>query len=94
MFIVFAELQAAEGKEEILRATLQEMLPLTRAEAGCVEYRICQVSESPAIFKAFEVFESPEAFQSHLASDHFVNLQNLAADLLCAEPIIQVCEEL
>lgn len=94
MITVFAELKAAAGKEEELRQALQEIIPLTRAESGCIAYRICQVADNPCIFKAFEVFENQEAFDSHLSSAHFIKLQTQAAELLCAEPIIEVCEEI
>lgn len=94
MITVFAELKAASGEEEKLRLAFQKLIPPTREEAGCIAYRISQSVQDPCLFKAFEIFKNKEAFESHLASDHFAILQREAAEILDAEPIIEVCEEI
>lgn len=94
MITVFAVLKAASTKEDLLLNALKEIIPFTRAEAGCIEYRVCQSVEDPCIFRVYEQFEDQQAFENHLASNHFAKLNAQAAELLCEEPVIDVCEEI
>ena len=43
----------------------------TRLEEGCLEYQICQQSESPTCLTVIETWQSKEALDKHMQSEHF-----------------------
>ena len=40
-------------------------------EPGCLQFDICTDSSDPCEFFLYEVYDSPEAFDNHLKSNHF-----------------------
>ncbi len=94
MITLFARIVAQHGKEEEVYTALQAMLPPSRAEVGCHEYRLCQSKDDPTVFLAYEVFASKEALESHMQSSHFVNLLDKIGSLLVSEPKLEFVEEI
>lgn len=52
-------------KEELLK-----LIPITRAEEGCIQYDLHQDNENPNYFMFYENWENRELWQTHMANDH------------------------
>jgi quinol monooxygenase YgiN len=52
-------------KEELLK-----LIPITRAEEGCIQYDLHQDNEDPTYFMFYENWESRELWQTHMNNDH------------------------
>ncbi|MCM0082961.1 antibiotic biosynthesis monooxygenase [Geomonas sp. Red32] len=71
----------AEGLERV-REELVKMLAPTRAEKGCIEYRLHQDNDNPRVFMFYESWENMGCLESHMNSPHFKNYVAAVADLL------------
>jgi len=64
-------LHAVPGRENELATQLQALVPPTRAESGCVDYRLHTSAENPGRFLFYEVFASQAALDAHIHTPHF-----------------------
>src|SRR5436190_19249072 len=62
---------ARAGEEERVAAILRQMVPLTRAEPGCVAYAAHRAADEPRRFFLFEEYVDEAALQAHSDSEHF-----------------------
>jgi len=67
---ILAQITAAEGKADLVRAELEKLVPITRAEAGCVQYDLHVDNENPGLFVFYETWESRELWQAHMGAPH------------------------
>ncbi|MBT5570574.1 MAG: antibiotic biosynthesis monooxygenase [Alphaproteobacteria bacterium] len=67
---IVAHIHANPGKEQLVRAELEKLVPVTRAEAGCVQYDLHQDNDNPTHFLFFENWESREVWQAHMNAPH------------------------
>ena len=67
---IVASIRAMPGKVELVRGELEKLVPITRAEAGCLQYDLHQDNEDPAHFLFFENWESRELWQQHMQAPH------------------------
>jgi quinol monooxygenase YgiN len=58
------------GKEEDLKRHLLSLTDPTRAEPGCIAYDLYQSPERQYEFMRFEVWDSPEALETHKKTPH------------------------
>ena len=69
---VVAKEKIKPGQEEAFIACMAEMFELTRQEAGCISYDLYKPENDPeADFAMVELWESKEALDAHMASEHF-----------------------
>jgi quinol monooxygenase YgiN len=61
---------------ETFRPVLEKMIDATRKEEGNLRYDWYQDAKEPGTFVALESFKNMEAFQAHIAAEHF--LQGIA----------------
>ncbi|MFS4437561.1 putative quinol monooxygenase [Paracoccaceae bacterium GXU_MW_L88] len=52
---------------ELVRRLLPEHIALSRAEPGCIAFRVSEDPETPGLFHLFEEFESQADFEAHQA---------------------------
>lgn len=62
---------AKPGEEERVADALREMVPLTLAEPGCLQYRAHRSLDDPRRFFLYEEYVDEAGFQAHLSSEHF-----------------------
>ena len=67
---ILAQITAAPGKEAMVRAELEKLVPITRAEAGCIQYDLHVDNENPGFFVFYENWESRELWQTHMNAPH------------------------
>lgn len=68
---VVAKIVAKKDCIEKVKAELLKMVPLTRVEEGCIEYRLHQDNEAPATFVFFENWENRVCLEKHMLTAHF-----------------------
>ena len=61
---------ANSDKIELVKAELEKLIPITRKEAGCLQYDLHQDNENPAYFMFYENWESRELWQTHMNAPH------------------------
>jgi quinol monooxygenase YgiN len=83
---VIAHVRAKPGQESRVRQVLQELLPPTRAEAGCINYDLHQSQTDPALFVFYENWTSEAHLEAHSKSPHIQSLRKVAGEIL-AGPI-------
>jgi quinol monooxygenase YgiN len=69
---ILANIHAKPDQIDLLRAELEKLVPITRAEAGCIQYDLRQHNDNPAHFMFFENWESRELWQTHMNAPHLV----------------------
>ncbi|MEM9373511.1 MAG: putative quinol monooxygenase [Planctomycetota bacterium] len=67
---IVAHIQAKPGSVDLVRAELEKLIPITRAEDGCLQYDLHQDNEAPESFLFFENWESRELWQAHMNAPH------------------------
>ncbi|MEL6483202.1 MAG: putative quinol monooxygenase [Pseudomonadota bacterium] len=67
---ILAQITAVAGKEALVRAELEKLVPITRAEAGCLQYDLHVDNENPGFFVFYENWESRELWQTHMNAPH------------------------
>jgi len=85
---VVAEITAKPGREEELRGLLTSVVPLVRAEEGCIQYDLHVSTKDPASFVFVENWKDADALKSHAGSEHMKSFGARAADLLGGAPRI------
>ena len=72
--VLVASWVANEGEEERVLGLLEELVPPSREEPGCLLYQPCRDRENPRRFLIFEVYADQAALEAHSASGHFRRL--------------------
>ena len=67
---IVANITANPGKTDLVKAELEKLIAITRAEAGCITYDLHQDNENPAHFMFYETWESRELWQTHMQAPH------------------------
>ena len=67
---IVANIKAAPGKIDLVKAELEKLIPITRAEAGCIQYDLHQDNDNPVHFMFYENWESRELWQAHMSAQH------------------------
>jgi quinol monooxygenase YgiN len=93
MIYVVATIELAEGMREKFLAMQRDLLPLVRAEAGCVEYAptvevpLSDPAKAPlrdhCVFMQ-EKWESLPALQTHLTAPHMKNFRQKVQSMIKA----------
>ncbi|HMO19827.1 MAG TPA: putative quinol monooxygenase [Candidatus Melainabacteria bacterium] len=91
---VIAKLKAKPGLEEKVRQELEVMVKETEKEPGCINYDLHRHMEEPGTFLFHENWESKEALDRHMKTEHFLRLSGIAADILAEEPEISLFEQI
>ncbi len=67
---IVANITAAPHEIDLVKAELEKRAPITRAEAGCLQYDLHQDDENPARFMFYESWASCEPWQGHMNAQH------------------------
>ena len=69
--IVVATIVANRGQQDVVRAALEQVVPPSRAEAGCLRYELHADNADAARFVMLEEWTGAEALALHEATPHF-----------------------
>lgn len=67
---IIANIHAHPDRIDLVRAELEKLIPITRAEQGCINYDLHQNNDDPAHFILYENWESRERWQTHMQAPH------------------------
>lgn len=67
---IVARIEANADKVELVKAELLKLIPITLAEAGCIQYDLYQDNDNPTVFVFYENWESRELWQQHMNNTH------------------------
>ncbi|WP_136443883.1 putative quinol monooxygenase [Pacificoceanicola onchidii] len=67
---IVANIKANADKIDLVKAELEKLIEITRAEEGCINYDLHQDNENPAHFMFYENWESRELWQTHMSAPH------------------------
>ena len=67
---IVANIQANPDKIDLVKVELEKLVPITRAENGCLQYDLHQDNENPGHFLFYENWESRELWQTHMNAPH------------------------
>ena len=89
---IIANITAEPDQVDLVRDELHKLIEPTRAEAGCVQYDLHQDNENPASFLFFEIWESRELWQQHLASAHIEAMKHATEGALAGRVIQEMTQ--
>ncbi len=67
---IVANIRAEANSVDLVKAELEKLIDITRAEEGCINYDLHQDNENPAHFLFYENWESRELWQAHMDNQH------------------------
>ncbi|HRB70831.1 MAG: antibiotic biosynthesis monooxygenase [Flavobacterium sp.] len=82
MITIVATLRAKAEYQEMVLATLQELVKASLEEDGCKEYRLHISTNNPLEFLFYECWESKAAIDAHMQTTHFLDFQQKATEWL------------
>ncbi|MFT3903829.1 MAG: putative quinol monooxygenase [Niabella sp.] len=82
MLTVIAKMTAKESKLSETKSLLQSLVAPTRKEDGCIQYDLHQGKQDEHTFLFYEIWQSQEALDKHLANTHMVDFVGKADGLL------------
>ncbi|MFG0330384.1 MAG: putative quinol monooxygenase [Phycisphaerales bacterium] len=72
---IVATIRSRPEKVNLVRAELEKLVPITRDEAGCLQYDLHQDRDDPARFLFYENWESRELWLAHMNAPHLQSFQ-------------------
>lgn len=89
---IVAKVTAKSDAIGAVKSELIKMIALTRQEQGCIEYRLHQDNDNPAVFVFYENWESPSCVDQHMNSPHFKAYVAAVGDLLADKVVHKMTE--
>ena len=89
---IVAKVTAKRDQIDAVKAELLKMIAPTRQEEGCIEYRLHQDNDNPAVFFFYENWENPACVEQHMASPHFKAYVATVADLIADKTVHTMTE--
>ena len=92
MISVIAEIEVVEGKRDAFLDEFRKIVPLVRAEVGCIEYGptldaetdiTVQIPHRPNVVTVVEKWETVETLKAHLSAPHMVEYRPRVKDMVC-----------
>ncbi len=75
-----------EHKNAFLNATLKNARESLSREIDCHTFDVCSSDENNEVF-LYEIYESRDAFTSHLNTDHFKHYDKCVAELIVVKTV-------
>lgn len=82
MIVVVGYLTINPAKKADAEAAIATVVEATEAEEGCIQYRYATDIVDPSRVNIAELWESSEAMDAHMVSDHFVAFMGQIGDCL------------
>lgn len=67
---IVANIKAKPDSVDLVKVELEKLIPITRAEEGCLQYDLHQDNEDPTHFIFYENWTSRELWQVHMNNQH------------------------
>jgi quinol monooxygenase YgiN len=89
MIVVVARVRTDTSKREQLVRVGQELARASRAEAGCIGYRLYEDSESANDFVFVEEWESKQTLQEHFRTQHVADFMRAVPAAIVGAPDVK-----
>lgn len=76
--------------QEVLDGARKVQNASTANDEGCIEYKFHQLSEDPASFFVYEIWDTAQSLDKHAASQHFKDFASLLEGSLEKELDIRI----
>lgn len=76
-----------EGQDIFLEAELRALIGPTRKEDGCLRYDLYRLTEGPAAYLLYEIWESRNHHTAHTKADHFTRWNARKDSLLASREV-------
>jgi quinol monooxygenase YgiN len=86
---VVARISARPDTVNEVRSLLNELIEPTRKEPGCISYELLQNNSDPTDFTFVEEWQSDEAIDAHLGTEHIQSVISRVTGMLAAPPDIR-----
>ena len=83
-----------EGCKEGIKAILVELVQKTRIEKGNISYSLYELADDPNVVTMLEEWESKEALDAHMKSEHFMRIIPQTGKFLAEPATIEVYTQL
>ncbi|MBS7526144.1 antibiotic biosynthesis monooxygenase [Fusibacter paucivorans] len=94
MIRVIAKQYVDERKMDAYLAVVKELIEKTRAmDKGCISYTLCQDIKKANIMTFIEEWESMEALNNHMQTEHFKTLGAKLSDFYEARTELNIYKE-
>ena len=90
---IVATIKANAGAEEKVYQELLNLIDITRAEEGCIEYTLHRSIENPGVFLFYETWASKELWQKHMEAEHMVAYGKNTETLVASWDLYQLAKE-
>lgn len=94
MIVIIAEKHVIPEKLDEFKFYAAEMVHKTRQEPGCLSYELLEDAEDPCHLTYLERWEDDSAVMRHNASEHFLRLVPLTAELCEKRGTVTMCSPL
>ena len=91
-YIVTIGFRAKPGRAVDLERELRQRVPISRTEAGTLDYRLYRSSSNDHLFFLFSRYASEKSFDIHLYAPHSLTLLAELEDLLADAPRVETYE--
>ena len=68
---IVAKVVAKKVAVGAVKTELLKLIVPTRKESGCIEYRLHQDNQDPAVFIFYENWEDAASLEKHINTDHY-----------------------
>ncbi|MFI4911772.1 MAG: putative quinol monooxygenase [Sedimentisphaeraceae bacterium JB056] len=68
--IIVADIVVKAEHVDFVKSEMEKLLPVTRAEEGCLQYDLHVDNNNPSHFMFYEAWESRELWQVHMNAQH------------------------
>lgn len=75
---------AAQGFMPLMERNARQSL---KDEPGCIRFDICSDNQRPKDIFLYELYETPEAFQLHLKTPHFLAFDQETASMIAEKTV-------
>jgi len=94
MIRVVAKQRVRQGKKEKVINIFSELIEETRKENGCILYTLNESVNDPDTLAVIEAWETQEALDAHMVSEHFKRLVPQIGGYLAEKIQIEIYKEL
>jgi quinol monooxygenase YgiN len=88
-FIITVGYRAKPGRADELEKLLRDRVPISRTEAGTLDYRLYRSSTDDHVFFLFMRYASEKAFDIHLYQPYILSLLAQYDDILADPPRVE-----
>lgn len=79
---VVAKIVAKKDFRDSVKNEMLSLIEPTRKEDGCIEYRLHQDDEDPAVFVFYETWENRACLDKHMNTDHYKNYVKVVGSMI------------